>query len=175
MKDVEWVEREPLKRRTRRGPGLWIVGGVSFPGYCIEMIIMHKYEEYEIGNVMRIKVKLFKMEQKKAPGCELLAAFLFLILMLSLIILRKMMIWILENYVDADDNESLVLFFSWLLHCVCSIHCEEQCQKVIWDSLDWWRYVKLQNVDLTAKLVVVFVILVLLLLPLVHNIYRSFK
>ena len=35
-------------------------------------------KKIEQGNGMRIKVKLFKMEQKKTPGCELLAAFLFL-------------------------------------------------------------------------------------------------
>ena len=32
---------------------------------------------------------------------------------------KMMVIWMLENYVDADDNESLMLFFS----------CEEQFQK----------------------------------------------
>ena len=30
----------PLKRRTSRGPGLWMVGGVSFPGKRIIQKIM---------------------------------------------------------------------------------------------------------------------------------------
>ena len=35
----------PLKRRTSRGPGLWMVGGVSFPGIRIMHKVLSKFEK----------------------------------------------------------------------------------------------------------------------------------